>query len=302
MNMRHAFTLLEMILAMALSSVIIVGLIQLQRSLTNNFSVAQNLMTIDRKVSLLFNQMEHDFTSAYIPFLEREKKKSEKENVEAEKKAKDQRKTFFVGAFKDIVGPVSKIDGKRVELLSYVSFICTNPFQVIDEHRHRLVRVVYELVIDKAKSTFDEPIYQLVRRETQDLGNVRAWVSDFELPAQKKNIRTYIVADNIKGLFIEYESELERPGAKPEEKKPLLTWRWGDRDETKAVVPQKVNVWLEMWDDRRTRSFRYHTSFPILSYPTRELTKAKQPAAKAGGKDSKEPAAAKKVVAKSKRA
>lgn len=298
MKMRHAFTLLEMILAMALSSVIIVGLLQLQRSLTNNFSVAQNLMTIDRKVSLLFNQMEHDFTSAYIPFLEREKK-SEKENVEAEKKAKDQRKTFFVGAFKDIVGSVSKIDGKRVELLAYASFICTNPFQVIDEHRQRLVRIVYELVVDKAKSTFDEPVYQLVRKETQDLGNVRAWVSEFESPAQKKNIRTHIVADNIKGMFIEYETELERPGAKSEEKKILLTWRWGDRDETKAVVPQKVNIWLEMWDDRRTRSFRYHTSFPILSYPTRELTKAKQPAT--GGKESKEPAATKKVVAKSKK-
>ncbi|MFA5307223.1 MAG: prepilin-type N-terminal cleavage/methylation domain-containing protein, partial [Candidatus Babeliales bacterium] len=156
MKMRHAFTLLEMILAMALSSVIIVGLLQLQRSLTNNFSVAQNLMIIDRKVSLLFNQMEHDFTSAYIPLLEREKK-NDKENAEAEKKANDQRKTFFVGAFKDSVGSVSKIDGKRVELLAYASFICTNPFQVVDERRQRLVRVIYELVVDKTKSTFDEP-------------------------------------------------------------------------------------------------------------------------------------------------
>ena len=297
MKMRHAFTLLEMILAMALSSVIIVGLLQLQRSLTNNFSVSQDVMTIDRKVSLLFNQMEHDFTSAYIPFLEREKK-SDKEKAEAEKKAQDQRKAFFVGAFKERVGPASKIDGKRVELLAYASFICTNPFQVIDEHRQRLVRVVYELVVDKSKSTFDEQVYQLVRRETHDLGNVRAWVSQFEAPTQKKNIRSYVVADNIKGMFIEYESKREREGAKPEEKKELLTWRWGDRDETKAVVPQKVNIWLEIWDEHMQRSFRYHTSFPILSYPTREPDKAKPQSSKT---EKKEPAPAKKVAAKSKK-
>jgi prepilin-type N-terminal cleavage/methylation domain-containing protein len=277
MKMLRGFTLLEMILAMSLSSIIVVGLVQLYRSVMNSFVVAQDLMSVDRKVSLLFNQMERDFSSAYVPFLEIEKK-SDKEKAAAEKKVKEQRKTFFVGMVKEQFEPTSKIQGKRAELLSYVSFICTNPLQIIDESRQRLVRVVYELAVDRAKSADGQMAYQLVRRETTDLGNVRAWVSDFESPVQKHTIRTYVVADNIKGLFIEYSMPRESKDEKTEEKKELTLFRWGDREETKAVVPQKVSIWMDIWDDNKRRSFRFHAVVPVLSYPTHDPSKGKKTA------------------------
>jgi prepilin-type N-terminal cleavage/methylation domain-containing protein len=274
--MKHTsgFTLLEMILAMALSSVLVVGLVQLYRSVMNSFTVSQSLMSVDRKVGLLFNQMERDFSSAYIPFLEIEKK-IDKEKAAAEKKAKEQRKTFFVGTVKELFETTSKIHGKHADLLSYVSFVCTNPLQIVDEKRQRLVRVVYELVIDKTKSTGVQTSYQLIRRETTDLGNVRAWVSDFESPVQKHNIRTYVVADNIKGFFVEYCTLRESKDEKAGEKQEVTFFKWGDREDTKAVVPQKVSIWLDMWDDSKRRSFRFHAIFPIFSYPTQDQSKGK---------------------------
>jgi prepilin-type N-terminal cleavage/methylation domain-containing protein len=296
MRQKRGFTLLEMILAMSLSSVIVVGLVQLYRSVMNSFSASQDVMSIDRKVSLLFNQMERDFSSAYIPFLEMEKK-SDKEKAAAEKKAKEQRATFFVGTVREQFEPISKVHGKRAELLAYVSFICTNPLQIVDEKRQRLVRVVYELVVDRAKSIQDQTSYQLVRRETTDLANVRAWVSDFELPVHKHNIRTYVVADNIKGFFVEYSMPRESKDEKKEEKSVLALFKWGDREDTKALVPQKVSVWLDIWDDNKKRSFRFHAVFPIFSYPTYDPRKGKQQQPQKSGADQQKtkPSAKKKI-------
>jgi type II secretory pathway component PulJ len=295
MKLLRSFTLIEMLLAMALSSVIVVSLAQLYRSVMNSFVVSQDLMGIDRKVGLLFNQMERDFSSAYIPLLEMEKK-SDKEKTAAEKKAKEQRKAFFVGTVRDQFEPTSKVHGKRAELLAYVSCICTNPLQIVDERRQRLVRVVYELVVDKTKKATGQTLYQLVRRETIDLANVRAWVSDFEPPVQKNNIRTYVVADNIKGFFIEYSMPRESKGENSEEKKELVLTKWGDREDTKAVVPQKVSVWMDVWNDTKRRSFRFHAVFPVFSYPTQDQTKSKQPQKAASSP--KTPAVAKKTAAK----
>jgi type II secretory pathway component PulJ len=301
MKLLRSFTLIEMLLAMVLSSVIVIGLAQLYRSVMNSFVICQDLMGIDRKVSLLFNQMERDFSSAYIPLLEMEKK-SDKEKAAAEKKAKEQRKAFFVGTVKEQIESTSKVHGKRAELLAYVSCICTNPLQIVDEHRQRLVRVVYELVADKTKKATGQTLYQLVRRETTDLANVRAWVSDFEPPVQKHNIRTYVVADNIKGFFIEYSMPRESKGEKSEEKKEIVLTKWGDREDTKAVVPQKVSVWMDIWNDTKRRSFRFHAVFPVFSYPTQDPTKAKQQPQKAAGSPVAGPpkaaAQAKKPVAK----
>jgi prepilin-type N-terminal cleavage/methylation domain-containing protein len=289
MKAQSAFTLLEMLLAMTLSSVVIVSLLTVHRSMVTNLERAQDLMSIDHKVGLLFNQMERDFATAYIPFLALEEKhkktaspgKQQPEQPrgdETQKKAAEQRKTFFVGKVNEQVG-ISKFDGKKAELLSYVSFICTNPLQIIDEKRQRLVRVIYELIVDKTKSSPGAVVYQLVRRETTDLLNVRVRANELEEPAKNKIIRSYVVADGIKSLFIEYSAPKEQKGNKHiEEGEEFSSFRWGERDDTKAVVPQKVSVWIDLWDAQKRKSFRFHALFPVFSYPTSDPLKKSQPA------------------------
>jgi type II secretory pathway pseudopilin PulG len=288
MNKRSAFTILELLLAMALSSFIMLGMFKLYQGVVLYAGNVRNMMNVNRKVCLLFNQLERDFSTAYIPILAKKEKtvkddsktsaqqtqapavQSPEEQKKEEEKAKALRKTFFVATIDDRVDFL-RIDGVKVELLKALSFICTNPLQVFSEKQQRLVRVVYELVVDKAKSTRDQQVYKLIRKETFNLSNTYAKVDEYAV-AQKKLVRSFVVADNVKGLYVQYilTREETQNDKKKEESKELKTFTWGDRKETQAVVPQKTLVWIDIFNDERTKHYRFHALFPIFSYPTKK--------------------------------
>lgn len=66
---KRGFMLLELVLALGLSSVIMFGFMQVNRSLQQFVSKSRESFVADRKVCLLFNQLERDISSANIPVL-----------------------------------------------------------------------------------------------------------------------------------------------------------------------------------------------------------------------------------------
>ncbi len=279
----QAFTLLELLIAMSLSSFIILGMIQLHQGVIRYIEGTRSMMTIDREVCLLFNQLERDLSTAYIPFLaktekeipegkkedEQPKVQTPEEQKKEEEREKQQRKTFFVGVIDDRAD-ITRIKGKRVELLKYISFICTNPLHIYEEKKQRLVRIVYELAVDKTQSTRDQTIYKLLRKETNDLSNITAKVDESVVLDQKGHVRSYMVADNVKGIFIEYVTKKDdkKDKEKTEETKEIRLSTWGNKEQTQGVVPQKLDIWIDMWNDKKTKTYRFNASFPILGFPT----------------------------------
>jgi type II secretory pathway component PulJ len=296
------FTLFEVLLAIVLSSFVMYGLMRLYQSSARYLERTRDMMIIDRTVCLFFNQLERDLSSAYIPYLHKVEKtekpaeiKSDKADAEnaaqekapespeeqkkAQEKARAERKTFFVATFDEYTQDVMRIEGKKVELFKSLSFICTNPF---GQKRTRMVRVIYLLVKDKKKSTRDNTSYQLVRKETDDLSNVKGKADEFATTVAKdKDVRSLVVADGIKGFYVEYimlekdikRSDKEEKAAADKPKEPDKEWRscsWGQHKETSGVVPQRVNVWLDMWDDNKRKTVRFNATFVVLSYPTQD--------------------------------
>ena len=194
MNRKQAFTLIELLIALALSSFVMAGMMLAYRNVMKKLDSSRELLMVNRKVGLLFNQLERDLSTAFIPVqLAQEKTKQEKngdktpqpqeaeskESTSSEKgendkkieKKKEQLKSFFIGTIQE--GMAEKIAKEKLELFKDVSFVCANPLQIYGQKKPRIVRVKYQLVRDKEKTRQHNKVtYNLVRKETTDLTNV----------------------------------------------------------------------------------------------------------------------------------
>jgi len=301
-KLQKSFTILELLISLSLSSFIILGMMQAYRNVMRYLEDTNKIMNTNRKICLLFHQLERDFSSAYIPDLYQEKKtKSLTDNKSqdfdedsdekltqntaeqkeaAKKKAEEKaklRKSYFI-ATPDDRADLVKIGDKRYQLFKNITFICSNPLQIYGEKMVRLVRVNYELTVDKQKSKGDTISYKLWRKETADLANVKCVIDENAPPGKAKPVRTYLVADNIKYFFTEYilvktkkKSELGMAStekAEKEEKIEERTFAWGNKKEFEGIVPQRIEVRIEFWNDELTATHQFNTVFPIYSFPT----------------------------------
>jgi len=300
---RSAFTLIEVLLALMLSSFIILGLMRLHQGVVRYLDAAREMIGTDRMAAMVIHQLERDLSTAYIPFLAKEEKedkekgpkkseaeekqpekpeepKAQKEDEKTKEKAKERRKSFFVGLI-DERAESTKIDGKKKEPCKYISFISTNPLQMFEDRKQRLVRIVYEVVVDKTKGSRDVAVYQLIRRETSELNNVRGQEDETAARAKRKTVSSYMVAENVKGFWVSYITLKPRDSKKKETEQDLETVvnTWGDVAQTQGVVPQRVEIWIDFFNAAKTRVTSYHTLIPIYSYPTTDadaLRKQKQ--------------------------
>lgn len=299
-----AFTLIEVVIALSLSCVVIFGMLQSYRSINIYLDRTRSILEANRKASLLFNLMEQDFSSAFIPLLHKEmpkvqeqsadseqqpkkdgekseeKKPEEKKELTKEDKEKERQKdletlkTYFMATYNDQES--HRHEGRQVYLFKNVTMINTNPLQVYGQRRVRLVRVLYELTFDKENTKGTDMCYQLWRKETTDIDNVKMKVDDLGGQTEKEKlnpIRSHLVADNIKTIYVEYlekkPKEVEA-GAKSEKEEEEDKWlhSWSETKETAAVVPAGVRVFIEFWNKDRTQTQAFNVSFPIFSYPS----------------------------------
>lgn len=290
MKLKQAFTIIELLIAMALSSIVIVGLLQAYNNIMKYIKNVQEIQTANRKVCLLFNQMERDFMTAFIPPII-EKIKSEKEEKPEDKKKEDEKKTepeskeskekqeekkleqlkkYFIAQNND-TGLAKTLNEKRTYPFKNVSFINTNPLQFYSQKRTRLVRVMYELVLDKKRSKGENFCYNLYRKETNDLENFKVKEDEVGLTTKSKftQIRKHLIADGIHEFFIQYyyqgkTKSKSGPDGSKINKKILDTW--GDTKETSGIVPNKVSVYISLWDEQLSKNVSMQAIFPIISF------------------------------------
>jgi len=290
------FTLLELLLAMALGSFVMLGMMQSYRSVLRYIERTRSMMEINRQVCLLFNQIERDFETAFIFYphkesttkaaqeldttkigeIKPEKKKPLKDQTKEEKeKAKQEEekllKTFFI-AKKDEDSTPMKVGIKKVAALKKITFICSNPFQVYGQRKPRLVRVGYELVKNKNESKDDKIVYDIWRRETADLLNTDMKEEEDIIDKKKPIMQKHLVATNVKGFWLSYATQKQKKKidikTTAEESQEITFSSWGDTKENSGIVPQKIYAWIEFWDEQKIGSIAFHALFPIASYPT----------------------------------
>jgi Type II secretory pathway, pseudopilin PulG len=303
MKKKSAFTLLELLISIAISAFIITAMMQSIRNAQKTLSRSRAILQVNKTVCILFNQIERDFNTALSPQLssketttqdsadgkktepkkdEAAETKKEPEAAETKDKKKKEETNFFIGETAE--GESKLIDGKSYSLFKSVSFVNTNPFQVWGEKRVRLVRIGYELVPIKNKSSRDITLYDLFRKETSDLTNEKFKENKEPTPGKEQaDIKKYLVASNIKEMYLEYQMKKPQdktkqthltPTAEQPEEELIKSFAWGNTEETQNKEPQQVALRITFGSSDVYGEKTYQCIIPI--FPV-QITKEKKP-------------------------
>jgi len=291
-------------IALALSSVIMLALVQANRNAAHLLHEAQSLLVVNRQVALLYNQLERDITGStpyekrvpYKPAKLNDKKNendapvSPEDKKEAENKAvpdssrptaelpgeknKKEKEVFVPSCtLEPFEEGVYRVGDKKWQQTKKLSFITTTPLEVYEQEHERMVRVGYELVYDKKISTPQKSVYTLYRLQTDELENVT-----FKEDEQKKTlpVSRYVVANYIKQFSLEASYD-KRPASGAENKSaPVATeeaqeqvkvFAWGEQEEkekSKTVLPDQFLAHIEVWDGAINRSYSFTCVLPIF--------------------------------------
>jgi len=288
---RAAFTLLETLLAFALSSFIIFALMQSYRALVRFVENAREIASTNQRLAIITQLIERDLTCACMPQLhplvqsnkekglsndqpqveqpqEQEKQVPENEKKAQEEKRLEERKKYFFSQVND--ADFHRFKGKKVELLSACNFITTNALEFYGEASPRWVRVKYELIKQK-KSAVES--YTLIRKQSTDIHNTKMKISEVDPVANLNDpITVHEVMQGIKGLFIEF-SMLKEPEKKENEsdvnKKPepelIKAFAWGESKKTMGQFPQRAHVYLELWNENQTKTEKIELELYIFA-------------------------------------
>lgn len=279
-----AFTLIEVLISLALSSFILLALTQTYQSTSRFLQKSLDVMVVNRKICLLANQCERDLSSAFIPIVQEEITPNKSEQPlpaqplgqdspeEKRKKEDEQRKTFFVGTEGDCDS--FKYNDKTLKAFGRLTFITSNPLQIYGNKRQRFVRVAYELTKDKEHSNRERICYKLVRKESNDIIDAAMKISEFDYEKlAKQTIREQVLVNRVKSMHIEYIMFKEDEEKKEKQKEELRSFVWGEKDYTQGVVPQRMEITLVLWNNDFSGEQVLHTMVPVLSYPTEKPPK-----------------------------
>lgn len=261
---KSGFMLLETLLALALGSGVLFGMMEIFQRTHRTSEKMEAILRLNRDACLIFNQIERDITTALIgPFEEKltdsEKKPEEKKIEKPEKNKDDEQKTeFFYAAFYSDL--VKKKEEYTMKMLQKMSLINTNPFLIYEEPKIRLVRVVYEINETKKIKRDERQKYTLLRKETYDLKNNMAKIDPKakESPTIYTEIRTHCLNKNIISFFAYFHFYQEDEEAKKSSDKN------GQKSKT-VMLPYLVDIEMTIEDGQNGYQQSYNGSFPILS-------------------------------------
>ncbi len=297
--MKHspAFTLFEVLISLTISAFILLALMQAYHGACGFLEKSRMVMIDNRKICLLFNQLEKDLSTAFIPMLQKEiiptkENKAEAQKSETPADARDRKKktldeltSFFLGTEGDGIGKGLKYNDRDLKVFGRLTFICANPLRVYGNSVSNLVRVAYELKQDKTHGDRDHECFKLIRKEAHDLKNTKMKVSEFDHEKlAKHDLDEQILIEGIKNIYFEYitfkeetaeeikareqKDVFDKMDGKEKKKEELRSFTWGEKPYSKGFVPQRIEITVVLWKKNFSGEHIFHMMVPIFSYPT----------------------------------
>lgn len=283
---RPAFILLEIIIGIAIASMIGVALMNTFFQSNSMVQALDDIFLRDRRTSIMNHVIEKDvsgiFIPAHIPVKEKnavsKPQKSTKPKTEAEIKAESEKKK--VEAEKKLDKVFYAVHGGASDLKT-LSFITTSIVGGYGLARPRIGRVVYRLEEVKGEKNPKKAAYTLLRQESENL-DYQAFKQDIPNP-----IRSFAIVDNIKKMSCEYGVYEKKDGKK--ELKILKEWLADDKkksagtkekdggkekDNEKQPFPNVLMMHVTLWDAKKERDFTLDITIPILADHTSTTTKS----------------------------
>lgn len=229
------FSMLEIIIVMAVSTIIMTCLFEIYNQTSRNMQRVQRFVFQDSQIITLQSRFEKDvagLTSIWF-------KQAELENLQAQQEKKPVSKEFKKRSF--YFYSVNK--GEQLDLLT---FLTTNPLQSYEKITDRFVRVVYALQPDPAH----ENLFRLMRKEispaTELIDEKSLQPGKFyELITGIKSLElSYHLVDRVV-LNKQFRAEKAKEGEqeKQEELAPIvrLVKQWQPAESAEKSVEKKIN-------------------------------------------------------------
>lgn len=272
--MKHGFTLIEILIATAVASILATALFYSYGQINKVFVSTKNYIDRYETIVLLQHQLSKDIAGAFIPAqaVSPHKKKKQPEGPAKKEEAGKQQASAQEPAKQTPAGSgeqekkipllkdpfICKNRDKNMQLLSFITNNATRIFvgKKTGEPKPSTARVVYSLEPDE-NSSRDISRYILYRQEGSEL-NLSHYTKS------ETAIERYPLAHNIKSCTVTFEvvveqEEKDTKQATKEPKKEIKRfhdWQVGKDEKdvrVQAKLPQKVTFTYVLWDDKQTR-------------------------------------------------
>ncbi len=245
--MKKGFTLLEVMIAIIVGSLVMGVLVQSLWQLSKSIKQVSRVSSVDMRVSVFQNLLEKELASAFAPKLiplkddESEEKDDEKEKKEIDEH--DEKDEESESTNKEKEQPLKKIfytehEGDNITLLT---FITTSPLDVYNMSKPRVARIMYKMVPDKN----NPELFELHRQESSSITDIKKFDSE-----ATEGVKGFVVIDGIKSLkttFLalpvkESKKESASPYVKKEDEKEKKEVQGTDEEKEEFVTVERWNV------------------------------------------------------------
>lgn len=292
--MKHGFSLLELIVGIALSSIVTSLLYTSFSNILHWSEYGSSAIDLDTRVSVFLHQFEKDVTGMFIPMQALPEPEEEKDKKDSKEKKQQHR----------LLEKPCCIENKN-NMLSMFTCITDNPMTLYSAPQSSsrelpaagvpyISRVVYTVYKDKEK----KDTYSIQRQESATL-ELQPY-----LTKDKDRIRGYEIIDNVKSITVscmrpKNESESPKKDDKKKKEKQKFEYEsfstWPPDAKEPLDLPHMVTVTLTVWDERHENEHTMEAHVPtfVLAqlYPLEEVepkvrnpkTKMRKPAVQKRG-------------------
>lgn len=290
--MKPGYVLLEILIALALGTVIIATLFTTFFQINKSVKLADQVVEYDSRAVLVRYQLEHDLSGAFVPYevLSQQETTTEKRVTEQVQTGTSTQETVKKeSTSKEAVKkeePIERAFYAEMQEgnLKLLTFITTNPLPAYDSNKSRLARVTYHLVPEQQRQNMP-PSYRLLRDEQPGLKSVQQ---------KTEAVPGYELVRGIKSLKVEYrvrpdEQEKEqkkseptqqqlpqqqpqtqnKEQAEPKKERPAYekfpSWGKDQIEKMKQNLPQFVDVEMVLWDrmHKKDRTFVFKIALMV---------------------------------------
>lgn len=283
--MKKGFSLIEVLIAMAISSAVVLIVYQ---SLSQMKRISRRLVsTLDKTgISLVYNQLGKDISGICVPVCSDTNDKDKQEPVAQKQEAPDSvsqnvdEKKSEEKEKKKKKSPVPLVvDSVGQESVKKISFITTNALSVYESTAPRMVKVEYKLKPSKHDATY----FDLVRIEKSFSGKQDEEVSSGDEKSDESDIaavREYRLISDIRKMSIRCSARPPKKESKePQDSQPApfetLT-HWGDDEQRKKIekkLPEYIEVDITFGDPVLKREYTYTWLYPVPAHTESEAKK-----------------------------
>jgi prepilin-type N-terminal cleavage/methylation domain-containing protein len=269
---KAGFTLIEVIIAITISSMMAVSVFMIFRQMQDSSRRINSIIDLDVEDSVISNQLERDVNGIFVPWMVEDDKKvdsdgdGQKEQAQQADKQKSEQEEKETkekeAAPKDGVSQKEKKSQKKLipiknplvlvqggDRLEKLSFITNNPLPVYgmssDGSTTRAKQCVARVEYTVESSPESPLVYRLYRQESDGLGS-----------NEQKQPMKYLLSDRIKTISVKLYA-----AKKKEQKKPTATQPAGPNakvapgaEEQDASVEDDKLIELTAWDDDVVKS------------------------------------------------